>query len=300
MIQISKASFITLRASARSLLGAGLLCWAGCLTSPNAFYESRDIIQDPQFAGTYVDLQEQVIWTIASSATQAGRYDVTLRDHEATGRFLATLFKLGQGTYVDLVAVEQSRVHVDDSPSGEIATVSQAMKQLLGAGQHAAFRVALAAPGLTCWYSSPDVFDRLSKLEFGSDAFKRQPYWVVVSQPTSVLRNLLLQHGAGKELFSYDKFLERAKPADLEKSFREKMAFTVFESGGKWVFDLTNSHGDYFKIVDPALAARLQKKKETTVSVEMTVSYEFGHPSDLSLDLVDGIKPAPEEIVLGP
>lgn len=300
MVQISKASFIPLRASVRSLLVAGLLCWAGCLTSPNAFYETRDIIQDPQFAGTYVDSQEHVMWTIAASATQTGRYDVTLRDHEATGRFLATLFKLGPGTYVDLVAVEQLSVHRDDTPSGEIPTVSQTMKLLLGAGQHAAFRVAVAARGLTCSYSAPDVFDRLPKLQFGPEAIKRQPYWVVVSQPTSVLRNLLLQHGAGKELFSEDKFLERAKPADLEKTFREKMAFTVFQSDGKWVFDLTNSHGDHFTIVDPILAARLQKKKETTVSVVMTVNYEFGQPSDLSLELVDGVKPAPEGIVIGP
>jgi len=61
-----------------------VLCLGGCLTSPNPFFEQSDVIQDKNLVGSYFDHVEEVTWTVAPSAKEAGRYDLLLQDHAAS------------------------------------------------------------------------------------------------------------------------------------------------------------------------------------------------------------------------
>lgn len=86
----------------------------GCLTSPNSFFEQRDIIQNPSIVGTFVDRQEEATWEVSPAQKEPGRYEVTLHDHEVWCSFLGTLFQIGDVMYVDLVPTMDSSVHLTD------------------------------------------------------------------------------------------------------------------------------------------------------------------------------------------
>ena len=68
-------------------------------------YDNGDVVTDEDLVGTYVDQQEDVYWMAIPSPAQAGRYEVLLADHGAISHFLGTLFKIGNGTYLDLKAI---------------------------------------------------------------------------------------------------------------------------------------------------------------------------------------------------
>jgi hypothetical protein len=196
-------------------LAAGL-SFAGCLVSPNPFYETGDVIRDDALLGTYVDRQDTVFWKAIPSPAQAGRYEILLADHGAISHFLGTLFRIGDGTYLDLTAIGPVAVFVDPRPSSGVPSVSQRMSQLVGDGrEHLVLRVAVSPAGVTYWFAAPDVLKRLPKEDAGLPSPGTAPNRVVLERSSKDLRALLHKYGTGDILFTEKTVLERYKPGQI-------------------------------------------------------------------------------------
>lgn len=192
---------------------AAVLSFAGCLVSPNPFYEAGDVIRDDALLGTYVDRQETVFWKAVPSPAQAGRYEILLADHGAISHFFGTLFRIGDGTYLDLTALGPLAVYVDPKPVTGVPSVSQRMDQLVGDGrEHLVLKVALSSAGVTYWFVAPDILKRLPKEDAGLPSSATTPNRVVFERPTKDLRALLRKYGAGDILFTEKTVLERYRP----------------------------------------------------------------------------------------
>lgn len=192
---------------------AALLGFAGCLVSPNPFYEKEDVIRDDTLLGTYIDRQETVFWKAVPSPAEAGRYEILLSDHGAISHFFGTLFRLDGVTYLDLEAIGQVAVYVDPRPVTGVPTVSQRMGQLVGdMHDHLVLRVAISPAGVTYWFAAPDILKHLPKEETGPPSSATTPNRVVLERPTRDLRALLRKYGSGDMLFSQKTILERYQP----------------------------------------------------------------------------------------
>ena len=195
--------------SLKAIVLSFVLCLNGCLTSPNPFFASICIIEDSNLVGSFYDRQEEITWTVSPSGEEKGRYDVQLQDHEATSHFRGTLFRIDDVTYLDMASIGEIAVHVDRSPSGEVPTVSQRMKQFFRNGRHLVFRVSMTATETTIWGAFPDVLSRLPKEEFGPPPLKRTSYAVYLDRPTKELREILRKYGTGKILFTEKKVFQK-------------------------------------------------------------------------------------------
>ncbi len=191
---------------------AAILGLAGCLVSPNPFYDNGDVVTDENLVGTYVDQQEDVYWKAIPSPAQAGRYEVLLADHGAISHFLGTLFKIGNGTYLDLKAIGAVVVNTGPVTSTSMPSMSQRIDQLLGDGtQHLVVRIATSQGDATYWMAAPDILKRLPKEELGAHppAIGSR---ASLDRPTKDLRALLRKYGMGDILFTEKKTLHRFTP----------------------------------------------------------------------------------------
>ncbi len=192
---------------------AAVLGLAGCLVSPNPFYDNGDIVTDENLVGTYVDRQEDVYWKAMPSPAQARRYEVLFADHGAISHFLGTLFKIGNGTYLDLKAIGAVAVYTGPVPSTSMPSMSQRIDQLLGDGtQHLVVRIAASKGDATYWMAAPDIFKRLPKEELGPHPPTTVGGRASLDRPTKDLRALLRNYGLGDILFTEKKILHRFTP----------------------------------------------------------------------------------------
>ncbi len=192
---------------------AAIVGLAGCLVSPNPFYDNGDIVTDDNLVGTYVDHQEDVYWKAIPSPAQAGRYEVLLADHGAISHFLGTLFKIGNGTYLDLKAIGAVAVYTGPVPSTSMPSMSQRIDQLLGDGtQHLVVRIAASKGDATYWMAAPDILKRLPKEELGAHPPPAFGSRASLDRPTKDLRALLRNYGMGDILFTEKKILHRFAP----------------------------------------------------------------------------------------
>jgi hypothetical protein len=185
------------------------LCTGGCFISPNPFFDPGDVVQDENLVGSFSDRQEEVAWRVLPSSAQAGRYEVLLIDHEAVSRCLATLFRIGTGTYLDVAAIGKIAIHVDQSGSPDSPTVSQMMNQMVGDGRHLVLKVSVEKMGVTYWVASPDALRRLLRDEFGPQPRSVSAYMYQLDRPTKDLRAILMKYGAGDIMFTEKKVLPR-------------------------------------------------------------------------------------------
>jgi hypothetical protein len=192
---------------------AGALGLAGCLVSPNPFFEPGDVIRDDTLLGTYVDKQENVYWKAVPSPAQTGRYEVMLADHGAISHFFGTLFRIEGVTYLDLTAIGPVAVFVDPHPVAGVPSMSQRMGQLVGdAREHLVLRVALAPGEVAYWFVAPDILKRLPKEDAGPPSPATTPNRVVLERSSRDLRALLRKYGAGDLLFTQKTVLQRFEP----------------------------------------------------------------------------------------
>ena len=187
----------------------------GCLTSPNAFYKSEDIIQNTNIVGSFIDRKEVVTWQVIPSEKEIGRYEITLHDHEAWTLFLATLFRIEDITYVDLIPMKDSSVHFDKSPSGEMPTVSQMAKLVFFERRHAVFRIDITGSEITYWMANPNAV-KLIRSANPKLRSHQNGYAVVIDEPTGSLRDFLVNHKQDKSLFTEKIILERIKASKAE------------------------------------------------------------------------------------
>ena len=194
--------------SLKAIVLSFVLCLNGCLTSPNPFFASDDIIQDSNLVGSFYDRQEEITWTVSPSGEEKGRYDVQLQDHEATSHFRGTLFRIDDVTYLNMASIGEIAVHVDRSPSGEVPTVSQRMKQFFRNGRHLVFRVSMTATETTILGTFPTSL-AVCRKKVGPPPLKRTSYAVYLDRPTKELREILRKYGTGKILFTEKKVFQK-------------------------------------------------------------------------------------------
>jgi hypothetical protein len=82
-------------------LGVAALLLVACIPSVNPFYRAEDISFDPALIGEWIDGDER--WVFERYAGEDA-YQLTFSDGEDTGSMKATLFRLGDHRFLDLVA----------------------------------------------------------------------------------------------------------------------------------------------------------------------------------------------------
>lgn len=169
---------------------------AGCLTSPNPFYNENDIIQDPHFVGIFTDDDLGLTVTISSDKIPDKRYLVRLAEGGRTSDYRATLFKLKDSVFVDLIPISEGKVseqYREGAPtaSGLLQYVSHDGKVRSSTRLHVLFRLSLSDKGIECFGakkfddpSNPITKDPRLKFHANGDG-------VVLEESTVILRSIV-------------------------------------------------------------------------------------------------------------
>lgn len=176
-----------------------LLLIAGCLTSENPFYEESDVIQDSRFVGTFQNLKQASDLAVTVVASKNGKYVVHVTESMKTTDYLATLFKIKESTFVDLIPLDEPKV-IDKYQEG-VATASGFLEATSHDGDgehllsskrlHVVFRLSLLDKGIVCFFSkqSDDPSDPLTH-----SGLKLRGENPVIEEPTLVLRSFIAKY----------------------------------------------------------------------------------------------------------
>jgi hypothetical protein len=185
----------------------------GCLTSPNPFYEEKDIVQDRRFVGTFVEDDLGLTVTISSDGVRDKHYSLQLTEGGKTSDYRATLFKLKDSLFVDLIPTseketcEQYIEHIP-TPSGLLRFYSHDGKAIPSTRLHFLFRLSLSDKQIECFGAKQEddpsnPIRKDSKLKLHSNADQ-----VVLDEPTSKLRSIVGRYAGANwgELFYQNVF----------------------------------------------------------------------------------------------
>jgi hypothetical protein len=130
--------------------------FAGCLTSSNPFYSETDIIQDARFVGEFISDDLGVTVKIPGADESTGRYLVRLAEGGGTSDYQATLFKLRDSVFVDLVPISERNVferYQEGAPtaSGLLRYISHDGPVNSSTSLHVLFRLSFSDKGIECF-----------------------------------------------------------------------------------------------------------------------------------------------------
>ena len=187
---------------------------AGCLTSPNPFYQEKDIIQDSRFVGTFVSDDSGLTVTISSNQMPDKRYLVHLVEGGKMSDYRATLFKLKDSLFVDIIPISENKVleqYKEGAPtaSGLLKYISHDGKVRSSTRLHVLFRLSLSDKGIECFGakkvndpSNPITKDLGLKFHANGDG-------IVLEETTENLRSIVERYaGATWEQLFQDHGLE--------------------------------------------------------------------------------------------
>jgi hypothetical protein len=130
------------------LLATGFLL-SGCLTSPNPFYADADIIQDDRILADYRETPRgdgsQEGFIVERNNDQAGRYRLRHTEGRYWMTFTATLFRIGDNTFLDIYPESDSGVY--RVPGGP-PTGTEILRGLTYQPLHLVARVTISDEGL--------------------------------------------------------------------------------------------------------------------------------------------------------
>ena len=168
---------------------------AGCLTSPNPFYEDSDIIQDPRFVGFFVDENCGLTATISVDKALKDHYMVSLADYGCTANYLATLFKLKNSVFVDLVPLSDEKTlktSIEGYPSAGdlLQTVSHDVKISTSTRLHVLYRLSVSDQRIECFgaKSSDDSSNPITT--HANVEFHTNGDGLVLDEPTAKVRSI--------------------------------------------------------------------------------------------------------------
>ncbi len=89
-------------------IAAAAILLAACIPSVNPFYQAKDVVFDPHLVGEWQEkdkANQPEVWKFEQSTNNA--YDLTVTEEGGkTGKFRATLFKLKQEQFLDLIPTD--------------------------------------------------------------------------------------------------------------------------------------------------------------------------------------------------
>jgi len=153
-----------------SLAALLLLLVSGCLTSHNPFYLEQDIIQDQRFVGTFASDDSELKVTICDAGILDKCYYVDFDEGGKSSDYRATLFKIGDSIFVDLIPTNENAI-VEQYREGA-PTVSGLLRYISHDGKvssltrlHILFRVSLSEQKLVCFGArkSEDPLNHIAK-----------------------------------------------------------------------------------------------------------------------------------------
>ena len=226
---------------------------AGCFTSPNPFYNENDIIQDQRFVGTFTDDNlVGLIVTISSNKVPDKRYLVELAEGGRASDYRATLFKLKDKVFVDLIPISEGKVSEQyhegaATPSSLLQYVSHDGKVRSSTRLHVLFRVSLLDKGIECFCakSMSDTSNSIAKdsgLKFHAN--KRNitdPDSIVLEESTEKLRSLVERH-AGTNWTQLFQSQSDSPEADINLIRRKKEDLVVHSTIDHKTFSLSLPH----------------------------------------------------------
>jgi len=119
----------------------------GCFTREAPFYEESQIEQIPNLGGQYRTLGEAgaehddgTSWSIFSSTDFPGKYEVVVRESEATVRLLAVVFRVETNLFVDLYPLRDSGVHHEPS----VASVTEIIRAAMWKPMHVVWKIEIS------------------------------------------------------------------------------------------------------------------------------------------------------------
>ncbi|HSY19444.1 MAG TPA: hypothetical protein VK815_13970 [Candidatus Acidoferrales bacterium] len=166
---------------------------AACVPSVNPFYTDKDVITDPRLAGAWqedTDKDDPAGWKFEATTNNA--YVVTLKeDKDKTGSFEGHLFKLGQGTFLDLTPTECNYA------TNQASMVSMAM--IPG---HLLLRVQFTDKKMNLAFCNPDWVKNFFEQNPSAIAHRVVDGSIILTADTGTLQKFLLKHLGKDELFS--------------------------------------------------------------------------------------------------
>ena len=166
---------------------------AACVPSVNPFYADKDVVTDPRLAGAWredSDKDDPAAWKFEVTTNNA--YAVTLKeDKDKTGSFEGHLFKLGQGTFLDLTPTECNYA------TNQAGTVGMAM--IPG---HLLLRVQFTDKKMNLAFCNPDWIKKFLEQNPSAISHRVVDGSVILTADTGALQKFVLKHLGKDELFS--------------------------------------------------------------------------------------------------
>ena len=191
---------------------------AGCLQSPNPFYTDADVFQDDRFLGDYRDAESKRGYLIQRDMDNRGRYMVRHLDGPKEhafyeSRFVGTLFRVGNKTFLDLYPVRDSGVyHVPGSPPTECEILRGLAYQPL----HFIVRVTITDQGTAfSGLTTPNQFRALLQRDASLRQFASDEGLRPLNLPTLDLRKMLTKIAATDDVFPAPTEFKKPIPAKV-------------------------------------------------------------------------------------
>ena len=172
---------------------------AGCLTSPNAFYNESDVVQDARFLGAFVSNDSGLKVKISGEEQSGKHYLLQLTEGGKTTDYTATLFKIKDSLFVDMIPKDENRVferYSEGIPSASalLQQISHNGKVIASKRLHVLFRLSLSDKEIDCFGakkagdpSNPISKDSSIKVATNGDG-------LVLEAPTEALGNIVSRY----------------------------------------------------------------------------------------------------------
>lgn len=165
---------------------------AACIPSVKPFYQEKDVVFDPRLLGDWrggESAKDTQIWRFKDRGRQS--YDLTIIESEAKeGRFVARLFQLKQGLFLDL------------TPSDvEFATHQADLVAWAVFPGHLLVRVVALEPSLRLAFFDYDWLEKHLKANPKALAHHREDDRFLLTASTPELQRFVLKHLADEGLF---------------------------------------------------------------------------------------------------
>lgn len=174
------------------LATALVLGFTACIPSVRPFYTAKDVVFEPRLIGTWGERDESADgtkWKFESAGTNTYKLTLT-EDKGKKGEFNATLFKLKEQYFIDLVP---SKCEFAENQADMVAWT-------LVAG-HLLVRVTQFEPELEMAFFDFDKLDKMLKANPKVLAHHREEDRVVIIAETAALQKFVMKHSEDGELF---------------------------------------------------------------------------------------------------
>ena len=172
----------------------------GCITSSNPFYKAEDITQNPYFIGTFESSDSGLTVTISNNINTGKHYLLCLIEGGKVSNYDATLFKINQDTFVDIMPTSEPQI-MDEYKEG-IPTASGLLKAISHDGKviasnrlHVLFKLAISKEGIEC-FGAKKASDPSHPIKQSHNLkFHANGDGVVLEEPTEQLQAFVGQYG---------------------------------------------------------------------------------------------------------